>query len=89
MKHYRLTEKTNEPDKDLKFAIETKLQIEKNFPGVTMLKDNCCWITWSHWEFCKDYVQKKCIIKPFSDVSVQNMKKWKKDEYARKSSKQH
>jgi len=57
MKYYRLTY----PDK--KFADKIAEDINKDYPGEAKVENDCCLITESYWEYCRDYVQANCKIK--------------------------
>lgn len=48
---------------DRSFAEKTALNINKNFAGQARVIDDCCYITKEYYEFCKDYVSKKCRTK--------------------------
>ena len=54
---YKLTT----PDKA--FAEKLVKEINKDYPGVATVVDNCCVITDAHWEYCQQYVESNCKIK--------------------------
>ena len=54
LKHFR---------KFREFSQEVADNINKDYPGSAIVKDNCCFVTDEYWEFCKNYVQANCKIK--------------------------
>lgn len=49
--------------KDAKFAQETADHINKSYPGVATVENDCCVITDEHWKYCQEYVEIHCNCK--------------------------
>lgn len=48
---------------DRKFAEQVAANINKDYPGQAIVKDDCCFITVKHLIYCESYVIDHCKIK--------------------------
>lgn len=46
-----------------KQAIETRDRINRDYPKQAYIRDNCCYISQVHSDYCKDYVVMRCRIR--------------------------